>query len=239
MSAKQELPNKRIISGIQLIALFLSHLYIIVIAIAFGISLTSFKTNFQKPLRLLSVLLGLTVVAEFIAVDGFEVLPIKNNMVIYNPFMLIEFCFYAIFFKMIIRLRWFKKMIDWYLILFTFFWLVNVVFIFGINAWVSYVSVVGSLFTIFFAIMYYYQILTETEVHSLTKIPEFWIATGVIIFYAGNLPYTGMLNFLIHNYKNLASQLTYVLKVLNIVMYSLFAYAYLCQPKTSLVNYTQ
>ena len=214
--------------------MFLSHLYINIIAVTFGCSLFSFKLHYPKHLQLISVLLGLTWLAEFAAVDGMLAIHAHNNMLVYNPFMLVEFCVFAIYFKWCSQFIWLKKLINLYLVVFTLLWLVCVFVLFGINKWNSYISVVGSAFTIFFAAVYYYQLLTSNDIVLLKNTPEFWIATGVIIFYAGNLPYTGMLNFLDENYKELASHLTFVLKVLNIIMYSLFTYAFLC--RTSITN---
>ena len=209
--------------------MILSSIYIIIIAIAFGSSIYSFKLSYPAHLKLLCLLLGATLIAEWWAVYGVQLLGVRNNMIIYNPFMLIEFIVYGLYFKMLTHLQWLKTLINWYVFALPVLWLICTFILFGIYNWDSYVTIIGSLFTIFFAVIYYYELLTSSETMHLTTTPEFWIATGLIIFYGGNLPYVGMLNYLIKNYMSLATNLTYVLKILNIVMYSLFAYAYLCR----------
>ena len=143
--------------------------------------------------------------------------------------MLGEFTCYAYFFYLLIKLHWLKKMAVIFICTFPLFWFIAVFSLFGLKNWNSYVYIVGSLFIMLFVIGYYYQLITNEEVKRLTNNSEFWIATGLIIFFAGNLPYLGMYNFLIKNYSDLADSLSTILRLLNIMMYSLFAYAYICR----------
>jgi hypothetical protein len=77
--------------------------------------------------------------------------------------------------------------------------------------------------------MYYHQLIIAREIQSLRRLPEFWIATGMLIFYLGALPYFGMLNFLIKYNVEVARSLLKVLKVLDTLMYVLFSYGFLCR----------
>jgi len=146
--------------------------------------------------------------------------------------MLLEFWAYGAYYRLIIQSAAMRKIIDVFLWTYPLFWAIVVFGIFGISRWNSYVSVVGSFFTILFSIAYYYQLFTQSELVRLDRSTEFWIATGLILFYTCNLPYTGMLNFLVKNYLRLATQFLYVLQILNILMYSLFIYAFLCRTIT-------
>ena len=203
-------------------------IYISVIALSFLSSLVSFRLDYAFHLKIFSLLLGLTLITELLAVHGLHLLSLKSNLPIYNTFVLVEFWIYVWFFSRILRNKKILLLTKWFLILFPFLWLITIVFIFGINNWNSYIIITGSAFTVFLSVYYYYELFTSAELVTLTKKPEFWIATGLIIFYAGNLPFTGMLNYLASNYKELAIKLVTVLRVLIIVMYSLFIYAYLC-----------
>lgn len=205
------------------------HLYILFIAIAFIFSLSSFRLNYPLHLRVLSLLLGIDLLAECLAVfGGAKLFHLKNNLPIYNFFLLIEFWMYAFYFKKIITSGLIKRAINFFLILYPFFWIITVYFLFGIDRWNSYIIIVGSCTTILLSAAYYYELFNSPKLIHLSKHPEFWIATALIIFYACNLPYMGMFNFLTKNYSDLAYDLLIVLRILNIVMYSLFAYAYLC-----------
>jgi hypothetical protein len=77
-------------------------------------------------------------------------------------------------------------------------------------------------------LLYYYRILTAHEITNLRTLPEFWIATGMLIFYMAALPYFGSLNFLVRYHMNVAKNLWIVLVCLNTCMYTFFTYGYLC-----------
>jgi magnesium-transporting ATPase (P-type) len=116
-----------------------------------------------------------------------------------------------------------------FLIIFPIFWYITVFFFFGFSAWNSYVIIVGSFFSVLFSLLYYYKILTAHEIKNLRTLPEFWIATGMLIFYMAALPYFGVLNFLIQYHLKVAENLLIVLQVLDTCMYIIFTYGFLCR----------
>lgn len=143
--------------------------------------------------------------------------------------MLIEFWTYGFYYYQVIRIKIFRKVLFYFLAIFPIFWLVTISFRFGFNTWDSYVIVAGCFFSVLFAIMYYYQTVTAREIQSLRNSPEFWIATGMLIFYLGALPYYGTLNFLMSYNMAVATSLLQVLKVLDTLMYALFSYGFIWQ----------
>ncbi len=201
-------------------------IYISFIAIAFGCSLIGFKLH-PLHLKLLCLIIGFDLVSELTGLYFYSL--IKTNLPVYNIVLLGEFVGYAYFFNIITKNQWLKKLTLIFMIIFPLFWIIAVFILFGFLNWNSYVYIVGSLFIIFFATAYYYELIKGKEIQNLRSSSEFWIATGLIIFFAANLPFLGMYNFLIVNYKDLANSFGSVLRILNIVMYSLFAYAYLCR----------
>jgi hypothetical protein len=213
--------------------LILTSIYIGVIGIAFFASLFgSARFHLPRHLRIFSILLGCTLLTEVFSVYGVKFFHLKSNVPYYNFFMLAEFWTYAFFYSLIIRIPWMKKVIIGFLWGFPLFWLIVVFFVFGLRTWNSYLFIVGGVFTVCFSFSFYYQLFTNPEDVDLKTCPEFWIATGLIIFYTCNLPYIGMLNFLVKNYLSLAKTFLVVLKILNILMYSLFTYAFLCRIPT-------
>lgn len=200
--------------------------------LAFLSSLTAFRQN-PLHLKIFSMLLGIDLITELLASFGMPLLRerfnLKNNLAIYNSFVLIEFLAYAIYFYFLIRTKWFKVVIRFFLIMFPCLWLISVIYFFKIYEWNSYIHVAGSTFTIIACIVYFYQLYTQEELVSLSKNTDFWIATALLIFYLCNLPYTGMLNFLVVNYLSVAVNLAFVLRLFNIIMYSIISYAFLCR----------
>ncbi|HEY0679915.1 MAG TPA: hypothetical protein VGD17_16640 [Chitinophagaceae bacterium] len=210
---------------------FLEPLYITVIGIAFLVSLSSFRWNFPFYLKFFSVLLGITFLAELTAVYWFRVFNLKTNSPIYNIFMPLEFTAYAFFFKQILTNRKAVAVAKVFLVLLPLAWLATTLFKFGLMKWNSYFLILGSCCTVILSVLYYAQLLANREPVKLLRVPEFFIVTGMLIFYTCLLPYLGSLNYLIANHKQLAISLLDVLRILNIFMYSLFIYAYICQMK--------
>jgi hypothetical protein len=178
------------------------------------------------------VLLGVTAINE-IGAWFLPAIPHIKNVAWYNIFMGVEFLMYACYYLQIIRNKAVRLIIKVYIGLFAVFWFIAVFWVFGIKTWNSYVAICGGIGTTLLSVYYYYQLFTEKELVKLSKSSEFWIATGLIIFYSCNLPYTGMLNFLVKNYLPLAQKLLFVLQVLNILMYFMFIYAFLCRISTT------
>ncbi len=205
------------------------YIYVGSIAIAFISSLISFRLDYPFHLKLFSILLGLTFVVEFFVTFIEKKFHYKNNYWIYNAFTLVEFWVYAYWYYSITTIKNLKKVMLFFLFAFPVFWFITVFFVFGFNVWNSYVIIVGSFFSIVFVASYYYQLISSPSLTVLRLQPEFWIATGMLIFYLGALPYFGMLNFLMKNHMSVAVTLLTVLITLDIFMYLLFSYGFLCQ----------
>lgn len=199
-----------------------------VIIISFIASLATFRLAFPKHLRLFSVLLGLTALDE-ICILFYSRMFHLSNLPWYNCFMGVEFWMLGYYHFLFLEKPLWRKFILGYLIIFPVVWLVLVFFIFGVMNWNSYLSILGSFFTILFSVLAYWQLFTARRLNRLRTTPEFWIATGLIIFYACNLPYLGTLNYLTRTMPEVSKKLLVLLQVLNIVMYSLFTYAFLCR----------
>lgn len=210
--------------------LVLVNIYFTAITVAFICSLLSFRLHMGLHLKVLSVVLGLTVCHEYFQrfING-PVLHIHHNTHLYNTFALIEFWGFSYYYLMLAKTKVEKYIIRGFLMLYPVVWYILVVQVIGILVWNSYIEVIGSVFIAYLSMYYYCKLLMSDEIIYLNKTPEFWIATGMIFFYTCNLPYFGSLRYLMANYGRLAEKLLSVLLILNIVMYSLFIYAYLCQ----------
>jgi len=211
----------------------LSYFYISILGFSFLSSLISFRLDYPFHLKLFSVLLGITFVVEFIAYFLTRQLHLQNNVLLYNFFILVEFWCYSFYYLHIIRLPVIQKIILVYLSLFPLFWGYTTFFVFAINIWNSYVIIVGSFFTIFMSVLYYYQLFTSKELVRLKNCPEFWIATALIFFYSCQLPIMGTLNFIGSNYRLLAQKFIVLQNILNILMYLMFIYSFLCKINTA------
>lgn len=149
---------------------------------------------------------------------------------LYNIFMVIEFSVYAFFFTHILKNRIGLQLAKGFLYTFpiagTFllFSLYNNLF-----RWASLVEIIGTLFTCLFCIVFYYEIFSEKQPVELRRSAEFWIVTGLLVFYSTTIPYTGMLNYLYQKHQVTAKDFLLALHIANVLLYSIISYAYLCR----------
>ena len=206
--------------------------YFVTLVIAFVVSLFKFK-SLPKHLRMFSILLGLTVLVEYISMYHARTINTFFNWHgkswLYDPFGLIEFSAYFYYFYLVISIPVIKKAIKLLLWLYPVFWLFTVVFIFKLSSWNSYIAIIGGACTVLLVLAYLYQLLQIDSIIQIKYSTEFWIAIGLFIFYSCEIPYFGTLNFLIKNYPNLAVDLANLFLVIDTIMYLIFSYAFLCR----------
>lgn len=209
--------------------MYLKYLYLIslVISSLVGVCL---QLKLTKQLKVVALLCIYTLLFElsvffFKQEFGYE----GNTLPQYNFFILVEFIFYGYFFKQIIKNVYLQKVIKLFLFMFPVLWYIFSFYSFNILQWSSYAFVFGGTFMIFFALIYCYEKLTSEETTSLFNEGEFWIAIGLIVYYTCVVPYMGMFHYLTENYEKLAVKLKSLNLITNIIMYLLFAYAFLCK----------
>ena len=202
-------------------------IYITLILPAFIFSLVAFGKKYPKYLRIFAIILGSDLILEIWANYLPKPFQLQVNG-LYNVAMLIEFWGYAFFYRYMLRNKIIRKVVRLYLFIFPLIWILLVCVQSGFNTWNSYISVVGSIAMILLSACMYYQLFTTNPLVKLTGSFEFWVATGLIIFFACNFTYLGMLNFLNGSYRPLAHQLLIILQVSNSVFYCIISYAFIC-----------
>lgn len=205
------------------------YIYLGVLTMAALTAIVSLKKGISFPIQIIALLVLYTGFVEWSVFYKAEFCSDKTNVQIYNVFNLVYYLTFAYYFKQIIQLRVVQKIIQGFLYLYPIFWYALVFFVFKLNEWNSYVYILGGMFMLFFAIVYCYELLSAEEPIMLRNCSEFWIAIGLIFFYVCGVPYMGMYRFLTEYHLNLATLLWIPLQISNIVMYSLFSYAFICQ----------
>lgn len=204
-----------------------TYAYLLTLAIT-GISgLIRFKVQ-SIQLKILVILVWITFFVECAAFSA-HLIHLPNNFDIYNLFRPIEFALYGWYFYKVIRFYWFRSLLFPMLIFYACFSYFSAFQIFHFAHWNSYGSLLEAIGIISLCIIYYYQLFVLSPLTSLRFHSGFWIATGLMFFYACSLPYTGMLNFLVTNstkYYQLAEALVIIFQIFNIILYSVFTYAF-------------
>jgi hypothetical protein len=212
--------------------LLLSYFYILIVIISFICSLVSFRLLYPFHLKLFSILLFITVVTELISNFFLTPLHLNSNYPVYNIFTLIEYPLLGLFFRIIITNKNFKILCLAFIIIFPIFWFYIFLFVYKLDEWNSYGIIFGDLFIITFAARYLYELFTSNELIQFGKHTEFWISVALIFYCCCELPITGILNFWINDSKT-TLRLLNILQLLNIAMYSIFIYAFLCPLKAT------
>ena len=208
--------------------MFLKYLYILSLGIC-SIAGLSQLSKLTKQLKIVALLCVYTFLLEFSIIFFKQEVSYNGNVLPqYNFFVFVEFMFYAYFFKQIIKNTYSQKVINVFLFAFPLIWYVLSFYSFNILEWNSYAFVLGGTFIIFQALIYCYERLTQNETTSLVNVGEFWIAMALIIYYSCEVPYMGMFRYLTIHYEQLAVKLKSLNLVANIVLYLLFAFAFVC-----------
>jgi hypothetical protein len=201
-------------------------LYLVTILISTLIGLYHYN-QLPKYLKAFSIFLLLTLAIECL---GYFL--IKKNTWMFNIFTGVEFIFYLSVYRYILTSISQKKVILLFITSFILASLGNMIFFQGLFKFNNYSYSYGSMLVCICAIMYFLQLLHHTNPQPLTRIPMFWISTGLLIFYACNFFYMGLLNYLIGVSMDLARELFMIISLLNIMMYSLFSAGIICYSAT-------
>ena len=212
-------------------------LYIITLCLSFLCSLIGFRLH-TPHLKLFSIFLGITVLTEALAELVIHVLHYDTNYSVYVAFMLIEYMLYAVYFRYLIRNSRIRQIINAFLLAFPVVWASTTFLVFGRAHWNSYMILFGDVFTISLCAAWFHESFISEELIDFRASPEFWIAAGTFIYSCCEIPITGILNYLTDNYINLAIGLKNVLQILNILMYLMITYAYLCRRLTNTTKFS-
>jgi len=204
------------------------YIYFIFLGIAFICSLASIRWHKVFCIKIISVLLVAGLLTEVLATFLRRRLHLHSNYPIYTTYLLLQFILYTLYFRSLYVSGKSRRATVYLLLLTPAIWTYTTFGVFGILDWNSYFIMIGDLFTVLMCAYYFYEVFTSEELIDLRTSREFWIAGGIFIYSCCELPITGALNYLANNYPELTLELENVLQALNILMLSIFIYAFLC-----------
>lgn len=193
-----------------------------------------FKSLNQHKLRYLLGFQIISSVADFFLI---YVLPMQDGLFVryfycfLKPF---EYLVYIFLFNNKIQKQGakFYCLIFSFLILFSYS-IYNIVFRIDSKSASNNVIILEGCLVLILVMFYFKDILNSKEVIILTKEPLFWIATGLLFFYSGNIIATGFYHRLREYSKDFAKSLYTLNFILGITMSMLFSIAYLVANKNS------
>lgn len=156
----------------------------------------------------------------------------KYNLWLYNYSSVVEFVFYMwVVGKMYLQKKT-TATINIIAIIYTIVALVNIIFFQGKTGFHTLTFGLGSLLLISSCIYYFYQLLLFPEKDSLLQKIEFWICTAILFSFTCSFPIFCLNNIYYHKVAMAIWPIIFnISNIINIIFYSLFAVAFLCQIK--------
>lgn len=182
-----------------------------------------------SPVKIMALIVLYTGFVEWTVFYKLMFFADKTNVHIYGFFNLAEPLSIAYYFRQLIQSVRVQKIIRLFMYLYPVVWYIFVFFVFEYKEWNSYVYIVGGLFTLLWAVVYCYELLTVDNPVQLRQHSEFWIAIGLIFFQVCSLPYLGMFRYITEHFVNVAWVLQELHQVINIILFMLYTYAFICQ----------
>lgn len=159
----------------------------------------------------------------------------KSNLWVINIIMLVEFIFYGLFLKNILLVASHKRL---FLFLICIVCIVSVfdnLFCHGFWQLDSYAVILNSINTIVFTCIYFHELLKyNIEDLEIARYPYFWIATGLLFYYLGMFAF--FVSFEYMAYRNNYAYFSFfkiISLISNIILYSCFSIAFLCNKQTA------
>ncbi len=91
----------------------------------------------------------------------------------------------------------------------------------------SFSYTVGNVLLLILIIRLIFRFIRSDEIIEFKQVMMFWVASGIMIFYLGSLPYYGMFNTLSTTFGPAINLYWYIQIILNCIMYILFTLSFI------------
>ncbi|MFC4233550.1 hypothetical protein ACFOW1_16735 [Parasediminibacterium paludis] len=206
------------------------YIYLVVVSVSFLLNLLLFfKKSTPKYLKGFTPFLFLSLLVEVAA--GWLIKKNSSTTLIYNISTTIEITFYLWVLYNITRGSISKKILLISTAVYPIISFVDIIFIQGKEDFHSVGYAFGCLLIVFFTILFFYELFAKPKAIILTREPDFWICTGLLLFYSVTFPFYAAANLMKSFPPILANNVQYLLIVVNVFLYLLFSIAFLCRIK--------
>lgn len=194
---------------------------------AFIVSLLTYHSLKGTAFRLFPIFLFFIVGVELSGTYIAKTLHEKNGWLL-NISTTLEFIFYAYIFSQTLRGPLYKKITLGFMVFYPMLVVLNMTFIQGFIEFHSYTNALGSVLMVIFCSLFFYELLLNPLEGELHKVPMFWVSTGILFFYLGDLSFDLLYNLLKYDamgrdlFKSINNNLI-------LILYSCFIIAFLCQ----------
>jgi hypothetical protein len=192
-------------------------------------SLRAFIYAYPTNLRRLSVLWIFLFLLDLIG-NILMQMHIKNHWV-YNVFNWVWYPSLAYLYYSELNSRLIKQIIVCFLIMFPILVLWDSLTFESIKSMQSIATVLGGGFITFLAAGYFRQLYLSEQNDNITSNPWFWFSSGFVVYFAGaSVPYIGMLNYLVEEYRDFAGMYyRYIYLCFAFILHLLIITGFLCR----------
>lgn len=184
-----------------------------------------FRRGIPLYLKLFPPFLVITLVIEIVGwiLKGKGV----DTSLMYFLFIAFEFVLYLYMLYLIIRRTRAKKIILSMAFIYPVLALLSI-FIFEVNVFPSISYSIGCLLIVGVCIYYFFELFRYPSSTSLLREPAFWICTGLLFFYICSFPLFGLYRLLYSASSTIMNNISTILDVMNVFLYTFFTTAFLC-----------
>ena len=185
----------------------------------------------NKPLKLFGIFLFISFIIELTNLY----LSLKNisNVLLYDFFTTFEFIFYIFIIREFLHHTLAKKIYLFIIYSYLIAALVNIFLIQGIHKFHTITYALGCLIIVFCCAYYFLETLLKPTPVTLVRMPDFWICSGLLFFYAVSFPIYGFTNFVMSLPGAFLRNFNLFIQILNIILYTMFSIAFLCRFKVT------
>lgn len=170
--------------------------------LTFPIAVASYRKRFiAEELRYIVGLLALSILAEtvmyMLVKNG-----VRNNLFIVHIYTVFHFNIIALFYFSYFGYFYPRSLVPSLMVLFTVFAVVNTLFFQNLTEFNTNALGLESILVIILSILCYYKMITELVSKEPEKKPVFWINTGFLFYFAGNIVLFTLSNVLLKENKD-------------------------------------
>jgi hypothetical protein len=126
---------------------------------------------------------------------------ILDNNYVGNTYRLAEFILLLYIFYLAFNQRRWSKMFILIGLSYVFFFLLNLLFI-QQEKMNSYTNILSALIFITVSIVFFYRLIQDLPTEKIHRLPMFWIAIAVLVYFAGNLFLFALTHYLVNTFNN-------------------------------------
>ena len=178
--------------------------------------------QFPQDAQYLTYFFVLTFILEINA-DYYMSIFRRNNLFLYHTFIPFQYIPLALFLRENSQSKTIRKWINWSIVLVLITAALFSGFVQSLKEMPFYSLIITRILLLFWALLYLRQLINSKEMGMLSRIPAFWVASGILIYFISFFQ-MGLMRYLIVNERKLAGFWIYIVLWFDVGFYSLCLY---------------